>query len=232
MRDKGQKHDETVALVADVADTAGEVFTGAALEVFEEQVGPLLLALIGGTAAATAGATLPPIAGLVLGSAVKSGIGIWTRRGERWWKSFVAAYPGRSEKEREQLLREGVKSEDRRQAVFACVRSLLDALDDAVAEPLGRLAAEYHVDDKAPDWFFRGMARMLADLSADELVSMRIMLQQFAEHLVDGQEVMQVRTFEGASASNGPPTSRMVRWKRIRSRCLPQCLQRCDSFGC
>jgi len=187
--DESKSREETAGLLA---DKAGEISATLGLEAFKEAITPILTSVVGGAAAVAGGVALPPLAGLVVGVAVRSGVAAWNRRGERWWQGFLEAFGPASQEERERSLREGLKSENARQAVFVSVRSLLDALDDGVAEPLGRLAAEYYAQGKAADWFFRGLTRVLADLSATEYHAMRMMLTQFMEHAPRDRKLIEV----------------------------------------
>ncbi|WP_437546098.1 hypothetical protein WME97_41350 [Sorangium sp. So ce367] len=60
-----------------------------------------------------------------------------------------------------------------RETVLRSVRALGEAVDPAVVTPLAVLAREYVSEQKTPDAFFRGTARVLADLSGGELADLR-----------------------------------------------------------
>jgi hypothetical protein len=59
------------------------------------------------------------------------------------------------------------------QTVWSAVRAVLEVLDDSVVPTLGALAAEYREQKKPADSFFRGVAGILAGLSADEFVALK-----------------------------------------------------------
>jgi hypothetical protein len=75
------------------------------------------------------------------------------------------------------------------EAVFESVRRLLDACAPDVAEPLGALLATYLADNRAPDRFFRGVARTLADVSSESYADLRRIIgaavAQIDEHGLD-----------------------------------------------
>lgn len=53
--------------------------------------------------------------------------------------------------------------------MYATFRNMMDAVDERVIPLLGLLAARYTYNKKAPDRFFRGVGRTLAELTYDEV---------------------------------------------------------------
>ncbi len=64
------------------------------------------------------------------------------------------------------------------------VRRLLDSIASEVARPLADLTAEYVVQDKPPDAFFRSAARLLGDLTAVEFFTLEELLARSCSDLV------------------------------------------------
>lgn len=84
---------------------------------------------------------------------------------------------------REQAQREGHDVEgneatpEAARAALAGMRALLDAVDDATVPAIARLVAEYTSEGRQPDRFFRGASRFLADLSAEDMLTTRALLE-------------------------------------------------------
>ena len=60
-----------------------------------------------------------------------------------------------------------------REAILEALRAASDALADVVVSPLARLVRTYALEKRGPDVFFRGMRRVLTDLSEDEFEALR-----------------------------------------------------------
>jgi len=69
------------------------------------------------------------------------------------------------------------ESEATRSVLSESVRALLEVVDPAVVPSLAVLSGEYLKKDRHVDGFFRGTARTLADLTADELAMLRAILR-------------------------------------------------------
>jgi len=67
-------------------------------------------------------------------------------------------------------------SPNAQRATLEGVRRLLDSIAREAAEPLADLTAEYASGDKPVDGFFRGAARLLADLTPEEFAALRAIL--------------------------------------------------------
>jgi len=115
---------------------------------------------------------VPFVAGLVFGVA-------WNAKkaeAERWWAEFlrqIAEHEGVTVEEVEERVRSRADEPYVREAIFRSLRALLEAVDDAATVPLAQLVAHYHTSKQKPDAFFRGMARLLAELSGQEIVDLR-----------------------------------------------------------
>lgn len=66
-------------------------------------------------------------------------------------------------------------------AVYESLRSVLDALDDAVIPALGLLCREYLLERKKADRFCRGFCRLLAELSMEEFADFRLLLRMMID---------------------------------------------------
>ena len=74
-------------------------------------------------------------------------------------------------------------------AVLDGVRRLLDSVAEDAAIPLADLTAEYVNANKPPDWFFRGTARFLSDVSVEELSALRALLVLVStDGVIEGRE--------------------------------------------
>lgn len=88
-------------------------------------------------------------------------------------------FAGEQEHEARRLLEELSEKDWARDAIFATLRQLDEAVSDAVAATLGRLLKEYLTDGKQVDSYFRGVQRTLTDLTADEFDQLRVLLDYF-----------------------------------------------------
>lgn len=87
-------------------------------------------------------------------------------RFERWWGRVRQRYAGES-------LHEHIRVNPKaKSAVLESVRSLERSVCDEVIPILGDVAADYLSGKEDADWFFRGLTRMLADLTSDELAEL------------------------------------------------------------
>jgi len=100
------------------------------------------------------------------------------RRMESWWDQVVRRHGHAGDDVR--LLLEGTDAPYLDETIVESIRRLLEITDDAVVPGLGALAAEYIAAQRRPDRFFRGLARTLADLDADEYAGLRLMFSGLA----------------------------------------------------
>jgi hypothetical protein len=125
-----------------------------------------------------------------LATAVEHAVGYiaqrFERRGARWFAEYVKAYRRMSRCEADRELREHVERESCKEAIFEAFKYLRDALDDSVVESIARLTAEYSRSDRKPDGFFRGLSRVLADLSGDEFLSVRMLFREGLRNVPTG----------------------------------------------
>jgi hypothetical protein len=104
------------------------------------------------------------------------------RRLERWYVSMARKLGRDPGAVREELEARMAADGDKVAAtILESVDCLMRAIDDAIVPSLGALAAKYIADDKAADRFFRGVGRLLQDLSATELLGLRQMSSNLAE---------------------------------------------------
>lgn len=92
-------------------------------------------------------------------------------------------------------------------AVLEGMRRLLDSISDAAAEPLADLTSEYLEQGKAPDGFFRGTARLLSDLTTEEIGALREILARVAtdDVILDRDDVVFLyRVPFAAKGTDGP----------------------------
>ncbi len=120
-------------------------------------------ALVGGVGGAAAGAALAPLLDHLLESSLAGGKARARASAPGFVTGLVAGWLARGQAPRFTV--------DGEQSLYDAMRALLDAIDPASAPAIGRLVAEY--SDRRPDPFFRGVARLLAQMTADELVAMR-----------------------------------------------------------
>ena len=167
----------------------------------KDKVGTALdvAAAVGG--AAVAGASTPAIVatGGVVGVAgvLKLAVGAISRRNERrslkWWNALVKNSRGRSPVEVEEAIAARMDEPAVHETVAQSVRTMLEAVDEAVVPILGSLAAEYLGDGRKPDWFFRGLARVLCDLDEDELTGLRGLVAALSEEPAEPERLMSLK---------------------------------------
>lgn len=96
---------------------------------------------------------------------------------EEFWQKIVSMYqarePGVTEAEIEHRLHKLDKRENFLKAIMQSYRSLMESLDDSILPPLATITAEYLALGRAPDGFYRGTCRLLADLSFEEFESLK-----------------------------------------------------------
>ncbi len=146
----------------------------------------------GAAAVATAATTAlaPPVAVTVAAAgAANAAAGVFnrvvamcrhrqTRRTEAMLESAgIEIRGGISGEQLMEFLEQNAKEEWSERTVYETMRSLNEALDDAVVPALGRLLGKYVAGGQTPDRFFRGCSRFLAELSASEFLA----LQQLVE---------------------------------------------------
>lgn len=91
-----------------------------------------------------------------------------------WWQNVIANL---GDDDVAEVLEERLEEPNVQRALFESLRALADRIDPTVVPSLGVLTAEYVREVKAPDWFLRGTARMLSDLSAEEFIALRILVE-------------------------------------------------------
>ena len=69
--------------------------------------------------------------------------------------------------------------------IFETLRRLNDALDDAVLPAMGRLLRAYISEGQPIDNVYRGLARVLADVSGEEFVSLQKLMAALSDSSVD-----------------------------------------------
>ena len=150
----------------DLATTTTRSAAAAALVAASGQPGAMVFA-------AALAAYLPLVTGFVFGVA-------WNHKkaeADRLWGEFLrrvaAEDQHRSVSDVEEDIRRRADEPQVRETIFRSVRALLDAVDDDATLPLARLMAEYHRNATKPDVFFRGAARLFAELSASEFNDLR-----------------------------------------------------------
>lgn len=152
--------------VASAGAAVGKVAAGAALASQE---------------AAMLGGALLAIFPAVVALATAAGFKRSKRRADRFYKTIVNEWKGDSEKTAEEVAAEVEEligeRDDAADVIWRAVKGLLDAPSDRVALCLGVLAAEYLKDEKPADGFFRGVVRLLSDLSSREIDDLAAVLR-------------------------------------------------------
>jgi hypothetical protein len=128
-----------------------------------------------GLAALSGGAAVLPWA---LTTVIAIARGWKEREAARWWYELLHGH-GNDDATPEEIA--GIIDEHGekpfvRETILRGVRAIGDAVDPAVVTPLATLARDYVRTERDPDGFFRGTARLLADLSAQELADLRELL--------------------------------------------------------
>jgi hypothetical protein len=103
----------------------------------------------------------------------------WRQRAAaKWWYHFLYG-PEDDEVTPEELAGRVEAHKDEpfvRETILRSVRALADSADDAAVIPLAVLAREYTGAGTSPDAFFRGTARLLVELSRNEISALRLLL--------------------------------------------------------
>jgi hypothetical protein len=94
-------------------------------------------------------------------------------RAQRWWARLVECSCGQTAEELQGLIEANREQPWVRETILDSVRRLLEVSCDETVDVLGSLTAEYLRNKRPPDPFFRGIARVLSDLSAEELADLR-----------------------------------------------------------
>jgi len=85
--------------------------------------------------------------------------------------------------------------------ILRTVRTLIDVVDDGAILPLARLAREYTLAEKAPDAFFRGVARLLTEVEAGDLKS----IERLAVLVATNSEAPRLRMVIAHKSDPGGP---------------------------
>jgi hypothetical protein len=133
------------------------------------QFGATALAVGTGPATALVLASLAPATSLLIK---------WSdeRRAKRlkpFLETFLEGIADVSPEEAEAKLREAGEDPRARESILEALRAVGDSLAAVVVPPLGRLVRTYAREKRGPDVFFRGMRRVLTDLSEDEFEAFR-----------------------------------------------------------
>lgn len=149
-----------------------------ALDAARDNLGKVALgAAAAGMAAASAPAGLLSALfgtlGLVFSIGIDAAVNARKDAAARFLNSAVRRYAqaGVTEAEVKGLLESQADEPTTREAIFEAAKRLMDAACPEAAVPMGALFAEYTADGRAPDAFYRGALRCLADLASDEYVT-------------------------------------------------------------
>jgi hypothetical protein len=85
-------------------------------------------------------------------------------------------------------------SEATQETFVSMFHDLMDAVDDAVAPSLGHIAMSYAQENKRPDRVFRAFGRVVRELDADELRSLRAVFEKVASSPSPSEDTVPVRT--------------------------------------
>ncbi len=118
-------------------------------------------------------AALPETVGVVL-PAVMNQQG---RRTRTWWQSVARGDDGGDDAFEAELNRRVIDDEKTQAVIMESLRKLLESLEAATIFPLARLTRRYLKEHRRPDIFFRGVAEVLSRLNAEELASLRGILE-------------------------------------------------------
>jgi hypothetical protein len=111
-------------------------------------------------------------------------------RGRTFTENLLRSAPDRSVDEVSAELEENINKPWVRDTLLELLKKLDEALDDAVLPVLAKLGGEYSlVDRKAPDPFFRGFARVLCELTAEELTSLQTLIRTVAAARFRGPDI-------------------------------------------
>lgn len=95
---------------------------------------------------------------------------------------FGFAKPGESADDVTQRFHAALLDESAQTAIRDALRALENVIDPSVLPALGALTREYTEGSRRVDDFFRGVARTLQELSADEFVSLQVLTTAIAAH--------------------------------------------------
>jgi len=95
------------------------------------------------------------------------------------WAEAVAGEPGSTPEENFERLDARTSHDGANDVVMESIRALLDVVDDAAVPLLGRLARQYLTEQRPVDWFFRGMANTLRELTGAEISALRAVAGQY-----------------------------------------------------
>lgn len=140
---------------------------------------------VGGAAATLATTTAVPAVAVIAGAALANGAGSILAlfqdvaanrrraRVTRWAEAMFSSPEEASAFEQDYKLR--AENPDFQQLIVEGLRAIDDAIDEAVVPALGRLMGEFLTSK--PDAFFRGVRRLLSDLTSGELFELEQLLQ-------------------------------------------------------
>ena len=113
-----------------------------------------------------------PTAGLSLGRGLHH---LHTRRLPKFIDGTLRAFNG-NRKKFQDVADERKADPAYHETMYRSFRSMMDALDADVVEALGMLNGQYLIEGKKPDWYFRGLGRLLSDLDSSEFDQLKRML--------------------------------------------------------
>lgn len=117
--------------------------------------------------------------GVLLGFSLDAAIDARKERGRAFVDGLREAY-ARDDADADaidEVLQERARDPVVAEAIFEAVKRFFDAPSAEAAPTLGRLLGEYIRDKREADHVFRGVARLLADLSTDEIRTLRALAQ-------------------------------------------------------
>lgn len=133
-----------------------------------------------------------------------------SKRARRLWEQYVKSFGGDATPEEAAGYVEAHASEPHvYESVTAAVRAMLDAVSEEVVPVLGALAATYSRDKVRPDAFFRGLARLVAELSAAEYHQLRSIVRCALAVRPTGPAIVQL---EFIGAGGDPAKVHIMSW--------------------
>jgi hypothetical protein len=181
-----------------------------------------------------AGAATGGPAGAIVAAGQEVATALWDAfkgRGQRrtaiWFATIVEQSDAMSTEEITKLINERAADPALQGVVLDHVRHLLDAVDDCVVPALGTLAAQYLCKGRPVDDYFRGLSRVLCDLSFREFRGLQSLANGLANlgwstpirvYLAPRQEDMSVivRPASGPGSDDEPPVvQRVVSARRL-----------------
>lgn len=167
-------------------------------------------------ASAAVWATIPTVLGGICDVAMN-----WKRlEAQKFWddlRANIATDAGVTPEEAEAHIQLRAEDPRFRDAILRSVRALMDAVDGAATVPLARLVAEYERDGAMADALFRGVARLLSELSRTELKELRDML----EWAFEGTEASGIRLiatdliWDGTQGEPHPASWHVLRYTNL-----------------